>query len=395
MLAHLQQLSWRMSVDGAGVWGLAPYAEPVPRADGTLEYRPRRAAESGDEGVSCVDDCARAALLALSLAEREGAFQLPMLGGSPPRTQGSDAYRWARRWLSFVRYMQLPDGRFANFVLDATGRRNLSGSTSVPGGLWWTGRALWALARYHRLTGSAWALRAWRRCPLPQLDDSGKTLGLFALAGLELLTADAARLPSRRQAALRAEQARMRPLVERWCEAIVASGPAYFRDYPGKADLPLWGYHQLHAVACAATFLNRPDFLPACVETVDTLVGPAVAARGWYAYDPERGGTREGLCAYCLAPLVQGLGALYDATGEERFRELALRGAEWLYGRNTAGAAVYDPATGRCADGLDGPDANRPSPNCGAESSIEAGFIELERRRLIAAGESVQRSRAQ
>jgi hypothetical protein len=391
VLAHLQRLSWRMTVRSGVVWGLAPYAEPVARADGTLDFRPRRAAESGDEGVSCVDDCARAALLALGLAEGTGALPSFTHGALSPRGRGGEAFRWALRWLSFVRYMQLPDGRFANFVLDATGRRNLSGPTSVPGGLWWTGRALWALARYHRLTGSGWALRAWQRCPLPELGDAGKTLGLFALAGLELLAADASALPPQRQAVLRAEQARMRPLVERWSAAIIASGPGYFRDYPGKAELPLWGYHQLHAVARAATLLDRPDFLPPCVATVDTLVGPAIAARGWYAYDPIRGGTREGLCAYCLAPLVQGLGALYDATGEERFRQLALQGADWLHGRNTAGVALYDPATGRCADGLDGPDADRPSPNCGAESSIEAGYMELERRRLVANTESSPR----
>lgn len=379
MLNHLRQLSWRMVVNGCVVWGLAPYAEPAPRPDGTVEYRPRRAAESGDEGISCVDDCARAALLALSIAERSGAFA----GGAGDRSDGAQALLWGRRWLAFGRYMQLRDGRFANFVLDASGRRNLDGVTSAPGGPWWTGRALWALARYHRLTGSAWALRAWRRCPLPELGDDGKTLGLFALAGLELLGADADALPPPHRAALREEQARMRVLVEKWCEAIVASGPGYFRDAPGKAELPLWGYHQLHAVARAATVFGRPDFLPACRETVRTLVGPAIAACGWYAYDPAQGGSKVGLCAYCLAPLVQGLGALYDATGDGQYRELALQGAAWLYGRNDAGVALYDVVTGQCADGLDGPRAERPSPNRGAESSIEAGFMELERLRLL------------
>lgn len=175
----------------------------------------------------------------------------------------------------------------------------------------------------------------------------------------------------------------MRSMVERWTQAIVSGGSGYFRDYPNKAEVPLWGYHQLHAVARAAIVLDRPDFLPACAATVDNLVAPAIAARGWYAYDPASGGTQEGVCAYCLAPLVQGLGALYDATGDERFRELALQGADWLYGRNTARVAAYDPVTGRCADGLDGPDAACLSPNRGAESAIEAGFIELERLRLL------------
>jgi hypothetical protein len=40
---------------------------------------------------------------------------------------------------------------------------------------------------------------------------------------------------------------------------------------------------------------------------------------------------------------------------------------------------MYDPATGRCLDGIVSGQASR---NCGAESAIEAGMAELERRRL-------------
>jgi hypothetical protein len=40
---------------------------------------------------------------------------------------------------------------------------------------------------------------------------------------------------------------------------------------------------------------------------------------------------------------------------------------------------MYDPRTGCCSDGIT---AGEASLNCGAESAIEAGFIELARRRL-------------
>jgi hypothetical protein len=60
-------------------------------------------------------------------------------------------------------------------------------------------------------------------------------------------------------------------------------------------------------------------------------------------------------------------------------RELALEGASWLDGHNLAGTAMYDARTGCCSDGITGGQASR---NCGAESAIEAGFIELARRRL-------------
>jgi hypothetical protein len=60
-------------------------------------------------------------------------------------------------------------------------------------------------------------------------------------------------------------------------------------------------------------------------------------------------------------------------------RELALECAGWLDGQNLAGTAMYDPCTGCCSDGITGGEA---SLHCGAESAIEAGFIELARGRL-------------
>lgn len=392
MLAHLQALSWQFDAGGEPIWALSPYAEPDPQPDGTVRYRARRAAETGDEGVACVDDAARAALLALAIAERSGCTHAAADAGKasgPVSPEAADnattALLWAQRWLSFVRFMQLPDGRFANFVLDASGRRNLDGATSLPGGLWWTGRALWALARYYRLTHSTWALEAIARCPHPELGDAGKTLGLFALAGMELLAAKPETLPAPARALLASHQECIRPRVEEWCERIIASGPSYFRDFPTQTRLPLWGYHQLHAVASAAVLLGRADFIEPCIVTVRSLVDPVIAARGMYWFDPTTGaGSKDGLCAYCLSSLMQGLTALYDVTAHAHFREVALDAAAWLYGRNDAGSVLYDPVTGRCSDGLGGPAATIPSKNYGAESAIEAGFMELERRRLAA-----------
>lgn len=376
MLAHLQALTWRFRAQGQSVWAIAPYSEPVRQAKGKVRYRPRRAAETGNEGWACVDDAARAALLALQIAETS------LHAGDEFNDTGQRALRWARRWLSLVRYMQLSDGRFVNFVLDAQGRRNLSGPTSLPGGVWWTGRALWALARYHRLARSRWALESWLRCPFPDLGDAGKTLGLFTLAACELLRADASSLPPRLGRRLATEQQRLRPLVAQWASAIVSSGPHYFRDEPGRADLPLWGYHQLDAIATAARILSQPAWIEPCRDTVKYLVEPVLAAHGLYHWDPTHGSTKEGLCVYCLSPLAQGLMSLHRLTGDTRYVQLARDAIAWLYGRNDARAVLYAPLTGRCADGLDGPDATIPSSNYGAESSIEAGFMEMESRKL-------------
>ena len=84
-------------------------------------------------------------------------------------------------------------------------------------------------------------------------------------------------------------------------------------------------------------------------------------------------------CAYSVSTLVLGLEEMYHATHKPTYRDLALECAAWLRGKNPSGQVVYDPQTGRCCDGVSGSVA---SSNCGAESAIEAGFIELARRRL-------------
>ena len=48
----------------------------------------------------------------------------------------------------------------------------------------------------------------------------------------------------------------------------------------------------------------------------------------------------------------------------------------WFTGNNEPGVPMYDPSTGRCFDGIIGPD--KVNPNAGAESTIEALYALLE-----------------
>jgi hypothetical protein len=356
LFRHLESLTWSFESGGEVVHAICVYCEPHETARGII-YAPRIAADSGMEGLACVDDVARAALLATLAYERTGDEAVAHL---------------AQRWLSFVYYMQLEDGRFTNFILDRAGRRNVSGRTSYPGGTWWTVRALWALAAAYRVFGDERALTALSRCPLPSPEYPGelKTRAVLALAGLELLRSDA---PP-------AVRALWRRRVRRWCDKLVdaAGQDSYVPDMAGEPRVGMWGYHQLHALASAAMTLREPRYLTAADRTVWNLVRPVLAGNFYYAYPDDRANQ----CAYCVSPLVQGLSALYQATGTARYRTLALRAAEWFAGANDAGQIIYDAETGRCWDGLT---ARAVSRNCGAESAIEAAFAELERRWLVSA----------
>lgn len=360
MFEHLDALTWSFRAGRERAYAISVYAEPTPTARGVV-YTPRIAAESGMEGVACVDDVARASLLATYAFEHDGE---------------KGAATLARRWLRFVHYMQLDDGRMTNFIVDRRGRRNLSGATSYPGGAWWTARTLWAWAAAFRVLGSQRALDALLRCPIPAPETPGelKTRAVLALAGLELL----------RSRAPEAVRDRWRRYVRYWCDAMVyaAQERPFVPDHPDQESVQLWGYHQLHALAEAAVLLGDETYLAAAEQSVRGLAAPVLAGNFYYAYPGERAHQ----CAYCVTPLVQGLTALFRATGQQRYRTLAMKALEWFEGANDAGTVMYDPATGRCLDGLCADDLSGAvaSRNCGAESAIEAGFAELARRQLAA-----------
>jgi hypothetical protein len=168
---------------------------------------------------------------------------------------------------------------------------------------------------------------------------------------------------------------RLRQQICALCDALVASGPGYFRDRRGRVEVALWGYHQLQAVAQAARLFARLDYVRACQETVRSLIAPVVAGGFYHVYPHQR----DGQCAYSVSTLVLGLEELYHVSGRSADRDLALECADWLAGHNAARTVLYDPEIGCCSDGIVG---GRPSGNCGAEAAVEAGFIEVARRRL-------------
>jgi hypothetical protein len=97
---------------------------------------------------------------------------------------------------------------------------------------------------------------------------------------------------------------------------------------------------------------------------------------GWTLGEPKPAFDQQPLEA---AATADACAVAYAATGEERWRELALDAVAWFLGRNDHDLSLLDPATGGTCDGLT---ADGRNENQGAESTL-AGLAALQRAREL------------
>lgn len=303
------------------------------------EFLTQAAAEQGYEGVACLDDAARGAMLYTEIWRRH-------------------RFDWARTGaeglLRFTCAMQLSDGGFVNFIRDWDGRRQLDGPTSRPNGGPWHARAMHALACAFSTFGDdryATAFEAGLELldrPTPYLDVRAVSI----LAALEFWRTTGA--PDLAARALS------------WAEEIAAARIGdVLPDRAGDPAVHLWGHLQEAALARAGMVFGRDDLVQTAARSADAVLAPA--AKRAFA------GPRA--LPFDVSSTACGLDAVAGATGAARFAELAALARAWFDGRNAAGEAVYDRARGCVFDGIDGTTVNR---NSGAESNIEGGLALMD-----------------
>jgi hypothetical protein len=228
---------------------MAVYAEPSTAAD-PAQLEPRAAHERGTEGVACVDDAARAVVLYCTLWRR---YHLE---------SARDA---ADQLLRFLAHMQSDDGRFVNFILDWTGRRNRDGTTSYAGGPSWQARALHALACGHAaLGGMEWAERfdravAWVDADMPYFD----VRAVCVLAAIE------------HWRATHSSDSADRALA--WSREIAArTSESRLLNAAGVGPIHLWGHLQEAALAETGQALDHAELVEQARASAEALLLPAV-----------------------------------------------------------------------------------------------------------------------
>ncbi len=326
MLRQLARLAMPVEAAGERATAIAVYADGGDRA--------LVAADLGHEGVACVDDAARAAVLLCDLWE---ATRVPR------------ARVWAASLVDFLLYMQLGDGRFVNFIVDWDGRRNDGGPTSFAGGAFWHARGVRALAKAWLALGDERA-RQGLAIGLPIIraarDVPPDVRSIHALMAVELLRSG--------------QLVEIADDLERWCAEIVAlrDGDVLLNN-PDEASPHLWGHLQEGVLADAGRLLDRPDLVDVARRSALAYLAPLI----------EGGFDMPTVQPYGVASAAYGVERLADVTGDPAFRRLASMARAWFGGRNTAGRPVYDASAGRVHDGIDAGVVNTHS---GAESNVVA-----------------------
>ena len=324
MLQQLARLTAPVPAAGERACGVAVYANADDRA--------MAAADLGFEGVACVDDVGRAVVLLCDVWE---ATHVPLVRA------------WAEALADFLVYMQLPDGRFVNFIVDWSGRRNDRGPTSFAGGGFWHARGVRGLAKAWLSLGREGAREGVVR-GLPLIreahDVPPDVRAIHALMAVELLRSG--------------QLSELRPDLERWADEIAACRVGdVLHDNPDEAEPHLWGHVQEGVLAEAGELLGRSDLIDAARTSALAFLRPLIESE----FDMPT------VQPYGVASAVYSVERLAAITGDAVFDDLARKARAWFHGRNTAGVPVCEVGMGRFHDGID---AGVVNPHSGAESNI-------------------------
>lgn len=367
-LAHLQHLTELVKWNG----------EPVALVHIYSEAPNYGWVDASGEGIACVDDVARAALVYLLYYQRTG---------------DAEALELARAALNFVLFMQAEDGEYYNFVLDRDGTINREGPTSFKSWSWWAARAQWALASaipVFRTLDPDYAARleaAYLRGEAALADAIGPIGAYNQLHGISVpawLIGNGSDLSALAVIGLATyyetnPNPRTRHLMTNLANGIANYRLGDSRRYPfgafpstttSTALWHAWGSHQVHALALAGRLLGRQDWIQNAQAAADGFSVRLLATDFLNEMAPLP--MRRGQIAYGVEVMTAGFWELFQVTGDEAYLRYAGLSNAWFFGNNMAGVAMYDLETGRTFDGIDGPTPFRVNRNAGAESTIEA-----------------------
>jgi hypothetical protein len=371
--SHLRHLTEEIVLDGGQVSIVHVYAD----------YPAYQWVGAGDEGIACVDDVARAAIVYLRSYELRG---------------DTASLSRAQSLLRFVMKMQTDDGQSYNF-LRSDHSINRDGTTSLKSFGWWSARAVWAMSlgcRVLQNTDSHFAreLEQHVRRSLPNvkrlLEKYGatKTMSGFVLPEWLMYESGADATAELMLGLVEfyrfGHDEHVKMYIKKLADGLMRMQDGDVRTFPFGAHRSWqttwhsWGNSQSFVLAYAGKVLKDTTMVASAEREARAFYSRLLIdgmLKEWDFADPQKKVAYEQI-AYGIRPLTLGLLRLYDATGNELYQKMAGLAASWLFGNNVLREVMYDKTTGRCYDGIS--DSARVNRNSGAESTIEALYTLLE-----------------
>lgn len=377
--AHLDHLYDEIVVEGDTVGMVHIYAE----------YPDYHFVGDADEGFTCVDDVARAAIFYMRHY----------------RTTSNPVFLDKGRMLmKFVLALQADNGYYYNFVWP-DGRIHREGVTSKAEPNFWSWRALWSLSEavdllpaddpllptiksqrkklvlamlseesfssFETDTSMGWTFPTW----LPRV--SGTDQAAIVLIGLSMMLEQSDNYSIDEIKAIKS-------LMHHFADGIRMMQVVAPGKLPDGAFLSwenLWHAYaniQSYGLLMAGEVLNDPAMTRSALYEVDNFYPAVLAVDGleslWIRVDngvvDYYNAKQFHQIAYGRQPMIWGALKAFEVTGEEKYLTLAKELSQWFFGKNPASTIMYDAATGRGYDGII--DRVRINKNAGAESTIEA-----------------------
>jgi len=371
--AHLRHLTETIELNGVNVDIVHVYAD----------YPSYGWLDAGEEGIACVDDVARAAVVCLRSYELQ---------------QDIASLARARSLLRFVLSMQAEDGQFYNFVR-SDHSINRDGKTSFKSFGWWAGRGVWAMGLGYRVMKNVdrqFAAELQRRIvrSLPHvdrlMDKYGRTKRISNLRVPEwLLYGSGADATTELMLGLieyyrGSRDERVKALIRKLADGLMIMQDGDASTFPygvhrsWETMWHAWGNSQSQVLAYAGNVLHDKRMIASAEREARGFYSRLLIdglLKEWNFAVPQKKIEYEQI-AYGIRPMAVGLLRLYDATGNRVYLTMAGLAAAWFFGNNVLDQPMYDPTTGRCFDGIT--DSTHLNRNSGAESTIEALYTLLE-----------------
>ena len=368
---HLEKLSEIISFQGDSVGIVHIYSE----------FPDYKWVDAHGEGIACVDDVARAAVLRLKHYEM---------------TQDKNSLKWARAYLKFVLKMQTEDGNFYNFI-DKNHEINREGRTSFKSFGWWAVRGYWAFAEGYKIFNKSdlkfakELKKSFLRCK-PQIQNilqnypkveevNGRNYSTWLV---NRHAADATAVLIQAMVAYLSVQPDLE--LEKWMhqlnEGLVQMQLGEEEIYSGAflafPDIwHAWGNSQTIALSQSINLSNDNSLLKNVQKEINQFFPLLLLQDGkneFHVSDQKE--LQFPQIAYGVRCFSLGALESFNITSDTANVQLAGLLASWLFGNNPANKQMYDPNTGRGFDGII--NTNEINQNAGAESTIEALLALLE-----------------